>query len=72
LPDGSAHQPLCALIRFFTGNELDCEVQLVLKKEEAPSCELGGESTTAPRLGWLTWARTAPMSRDPDDSILRI
>lgn len=72
LPDGAAHRPLHALIRFFVGNELDCEVQLVLKKEEAPPCELGGESTTAPRLGWLTWARTTPMPRDPDDSILSI
>ena len=72
LPDGPAHRPLRALIRFFTGNELDCEVQLVLKKEEAPQCELGADSSTAPRLGWLTWARTAPMVRDPDNSILRI
>ncbi|MBN1566661.1 MAG: type VI secretion system baseplate subunit TssG [Acidobacteria bacterium] len=72
LPDGSAHQPLRALVRFFVGNELDCEVQLVLKKEEAPICELGADSATAPRLGWLTWARTAPMPHDPDDSILSI
>jgi type VI secretion system protein ImpH len=72
LPDGAAHKPLRALIRFFTGNEIDCEVQLVLKKEEAPLCELGGESATAPRLGWLTWARTAPLTRDPDDGILQI
>jgi type VI secretion system protein ImpH len=72
LPDGSAHQPLRSLIRFFVGNELDCEVQLVLKKEEAPLCELGADSATAPRLGWLTWARTEPMPQDPDDSILQI
>ncbi len=72
LPDGPAHQPLRALIRFFAGNEYDFEVQLVLKKEEAPPCVLGGESSTAPRLGWLTWARTAPLQHDPDDSILRI
>jgi type VI secretion system protein ImpH len=69
LPDGPAHQPLRALVRFFAGNEFDFEVQLVLKKEETPPCELGGDSPTAPRLGWLTWARTAPLSRDPDDTI---
>jgi type VI secretion system protein ImpH len=72
LPDGSAYQPLRSLIRFFVGNELDCEVQLVLKKEEAPPCELGADSATAPRLGLLTWARTEPMKQDPDDSILQI
>jgi type VI secretion system protein ImpH len=72
LPDGSAHQPLRSLVRFFIGAELDCEVQLVLKKEETPSCELGGSAETAPRLGWLTWARTEPMPHDPDDGILQI
>ena len=70
LPDGDAHQPLGALIRFFSGGELSFEVQLVLRKEEVPPCELGGDGPTAPRLGWLTWARTAPMPRDPDDGIL--
>jgi type VI secretion system protein ImpH len=72
LPDGSAHQPLRSLVRFFVGAELDCEVQLVLKKEQTPSCELGASAETAPRLGWLTWARTEPMPHDPDDSILQI
>ncbi len=72
LPDGTAHQPLRALVRFFVGNELDCELQLVLKKDEAPRCELGDDSPAAPRLGWLTWARTEPLSRDPDESIIRI
>jgi type VI secretion system protein ImpH len=72
LPNGSAHAPLKSLIRFFAGNELDFEIQLVLKKEETPSCELGGDGLTAPRLGWLTWAKTVPLSRDPDESILRL
>jgi type VI secretion system protein ImpH len=72
LPKGAAHESLRSLIRFFVGNELDCEVQLVLKKEEAPQCELGADSATAPRLGWLTWARTEPLRLDPDDSILQI
>jgi type VI secretion system protein ImpH len=72
LPGGPAHQPLRALVRFFVGNELDCELQLVLKKDEVPRCELGNDSPSAPRLGWLTWARTEPLPRDPDESIIRI
>jgi type VI secretion system protein ImpH len=72
LPDGSAYEPLRSLVRFFAGNELDFEVQLVLKKEERPPCELGGDGPTAPRLGWSTWAGTAPLPHDPDASILRI
>jgi len=72
LPDGPAHKPLAALVRFFAGNELDFEVQLVLKKEETPPCALGADGPAATRLGWMTWARTAPMERDPDDTILQI
>ncbi len=72
LPGGPAYQPLRALVRFFAGNELNFEVQLVLKREETPPCELGAEKATAPRLGWLTWAQTAPLTRDPDETTLQI
>jgi type VI secretion system protein ImpH len=72
LPDGSAHAPLAALIRFFSGSELDFEVQLVLVKEEVPVCELGAEGEGAPRLGWLTWAVSRPLGDDPDQTVLRM
>ncbi len=76
LPNGSAYRPLQALVRFFGGDQFDFEVQLVLKRGETPGCELGarlgGDADGAPWLGWLTWAKTRPMDRDPSDTILRI
>lgn len=72
LPTGSAFEPLRALVRFFTGGQFDCEVQLVLKREEVPLCELGAETKEAPRLGWVSWAKWSPMSRDPEDTVLRL
>jgi type VI secretion system protein ImpH len=72
LPNGRAYQPLRALTRFFAGDELDFELQLVLKKEEAPPCTLGEEGSTAPQLGWLTWAVSAPHTQDPEGAILRL
>ena len=72
LPEGRAHSPLRALVQFFAGNEFDFELQLVLKKEETPPCELGGDGAKAPRLGWLTWAANAPPSVNPADTILQI
>lgn len=72
LPTGTAFQPLRALTRFYSGLEVDFEVQLVLKREEAPPCELGSEGETAPLLGWLTWAKTAPLNRDPGDTVLQL
>jgi type VI secretion system protein ImpH len=70
LPDGAAYRSLRALVRFYAGNELDCEAQLVLKRDEVPYCELGLESVAAPRLGLTAWAATRPLEHDPDDSII--
>lgn len=72
LPDGSAYQPLKALSRFFCGDDLDVEVQLVLKREDAPRFLLGAEEGPRPRLGWFSWMFTRPLGRDPDETILRL
>ena len=76
LPEGSAYEPLRAITRFFAGDEIDFEVQLVLKRDEVPACELADllsmREKVAPQLGWLTWVKSAPMGRDPGDTILRI
>jgi type VI secretion system protein ImpH len=72
LPEGGAHQPLRELVRFFGGDELDFEVQLILQKEDVPACELGAEGPAAPRLGWLSWASAAPPKQDRDESVLQI
>ena len=72
LPTGSAYKPLQDLTRFYAGNEIDFEVQLILKRGEVPSCELGAEGETAPMLGWVTWARTRDMDRDPSETTLRL
>ena len=72
LPNGTANAPLQDLIRFFTRDEFDVEVQLVLKREDAPACELGGGGEAGPQLGWMTWLKSAPLERDPGDTILRM
>jgi type VI secretion system protein ImpH len=72
LPSGTAHAPLRALTRFFSGDGLDFEVQLILQRDEVPSCMLGAEGEQAPRLGWATWVKSAPMDRDPADTVLRL
>jgi type VI secretion system protein ImpH len=72
LPNGTANRPLWALLGFFSNHQVDFEVQLVLKREEVPPCELGAEGEVAPQLGWITWAKSVPMRRDPGDTILRM
>ncbi len=65
---------LFALARLYVGAALDFDIQVVLRKEEVPFCQLGqaeGASPTAgPRLGWNTWARHEPAVTDSGDAII--
>jgi type VI secretion system protein ImpH len=72
LPNGSAYEPLRALLRFWTNEEIDFEVQLILKREEVPPCQLGGEGDGAPQLGWVTWMKSKPMERHPEETIFNV
>jgi type VI secretion system protein ImpH len=72
LPGGSAYEPLRALVRFYAGDELDFDIQLVLKRDDVPACELGRAEDVVPQLGWSTWVKSAPMNRDPRDTVLKI
>jgi type VI secretion system protein ImpH len=70
LPGGSAHEPLKALSRFFCGDDLDVEAQLILKREEAPRFSLGAEGVPPAKLGWVCWMFSKPLGRDPDETVM--
>lgn len=72
LPEGPAWPELRSLAKFFTRGEFDIEVQLVLRREDVPACELGDSSEGAPRLGWSTWVKSNPLGRDPDETVLQL
>jgi type VI secretion system protein ImpH len=72
LPQGSAYAALRAITRFFSNQCLDFEVQLVLDRSQVPQVELDMDSSQPARLGWVSWARTAPLAADPDDTILSL
>lgn len=71
LPNGSAYEPLRAITRFFSNDEFDFEIQLILKKDNVPFCKLGEEGDEAPQLGWVTWMKFGLMDRNPQDTILQ-
>ncbi len=72
LPQGSAFAALRAITRFFSNDCLDFEVQLVLDRTAVPPVELDVNASCPARLGWVSWARTAPLGVDPDDTILAL
>lgn len=71
LPTGPAWPELRALVESFCGNDLEFEVQLILRREEVPPLELRNPSEGALRLGWHTWLKSrGNLDRDPGDTIL--
>lgn len=72
LPTGRAYRELRALTHFFTGEQVDVEVQLVLARDEVPPVELGAAPQQATPLGWCTWLRSRPFTRDASDTILTL
>lgn len=69
LPGPGAYQDLEAWVRFYSSGQYEAEVQLILKREEAPSCELGLTNKQGPRLGLASWMKTKPLKEDPGDAI---
>jgi type VI secretion system protein ImpH len=72
LPKGRGYEVLRTLARFFSHDQFDFDVQLVLAAEDVPGCVLGSDVEEAPPLGWRTWLRTKPFARDADDTILTL
>lgn len=74
LPGGSANRSLRGLLRFFSGDDMAFELQLVLLRVETPGCQLGKEGDDAPRLGLLSWVKSPgrEFPRNPGDAILQL
>jgi type VI secretion system protein ImpH len=68
LPGAPAYKALAALARFYSGGQIDFDVQLVLARKQVPEYELGGEGELP--LGLCSWAKTTAFEHDPDDAII--
>jgi type VI secretion system protein ImpH len=66
LPGGASLPRLIALVRNYSGDELTWDVHMILKKEEVPEISLG----ILGRLGWTTWLKSRPFTRDAGDLYL--
>lgn len=66
LPGSPSLDRLVALVRNYLGDELDWDVNLILKKEEVPPLKLDGSA----RLGWSSWIKSERADHDAEDVIL--
>jgi len=60
-------EAMVAAVRTYVGDELDWDLQMILRKEETPPVQLGEQG----QLGWTTWMPPEVIPRDPDDLVLR-
>ncbi len=69
LPRAKDFFKLMHLVRFYVGPQLKVDVQLVLKANAIPPCQMLPSRTDGPRLGWNGWLASQPMKRDSEDAV---
>jgi type VI secretion system protein ImpH len=71
LPGGRAVQALLELTRLYVRGEFDFEVQLVLRADEVPECQLSRESLGLGQVGRTAWLKRRPFQRDAEDAVFQ-
>ena len=75
LPGGPGAAALSELLRFCVGNNLGCDLQLVLDQAEVPAPQLASPATAeagAARLGHSLWLASRSLRGDPDDAVFSL
>jgi type VI secretion system protein ImpH len=66
LPIGKSFRQLKCWVMNYVAEEFFWDMQLVLKAAEVPQISLG----QAGLLGWTSWLKSMPFTRDADDVVL--
>jgi type VI secretion system protein ImpH len=70
LPNGTGYKPLGSLVKLMVGLEFDYDIQLVLKDTQVPACILTTRAKRRPMLGWTSFLKTEPFTKDDDQLVL--
>ncbi|MGL5002024.1 MAG: type VI secretion system baseplate subunit TssG [Casimicrobium sp.] len=66
LPIGQQFQHIIDWVRNYIGYEFEWDLQLVLRRDEVPSAQLGRHT----QLGWTSWLTQTKRENDADDLVL--
>lgn len=72
LPGGASHDMLRSLLRYFSHDQFEFEVQLVLARDDVPGLRLGGSADSSHQLGWSTWICSGLRSCDADETVFTL
>jgi type VI secretion system protein ImpH len=72
LPIGSAHKSLNSIIKLMVGMEFDFDVQLILAAKQVPGTILTTRAVRKPMLGWTSFLKTVPFTRDDEQVALQV
>lgn len=70
LPGAPGHLALKRLVRFFTHDQFEVELQLILAADQVSGTVLGGEEADAVPLGWSSWLCSRPRETGGDETVL--
>lgn len=70
LPNQDKFKLLIAISKRYVGLEFSFDIQLILKAEVVPFCQIGG--LYAARLGWNSWLKLREFVCDADNTILQV
>ena len=59
LPTGAAAADLAEIVRFYTGDPLEFDIEVTLESEEVPDLPLGEQGMLG-RLSWTSWLKSKP------------
>lgn len=68
-PDGKLSYRLGYLQRLYVGQEFEVDLQLVVRADECPPCQLPESASDGPQLGWSTWLFSQSAETDRDDAV---
>jgi type VI secretion system protein ImpH len=71
LPGGTGYRELSSMLRFYSHDQFEFEVQLVLSASDVPGVRLG-DMAEDPRLGWSTWICSTERASDSDETLLTL